>query len=212
MLTAHKLALLAISPRTGALGGAYHHVVVAAALLHDLELSGRVAVDALGRVQVMQTRATGQAHLDVALDRICTLPGQSVKDTLQRLFQGRIPSLLQLARELGALGVLRAQEETLLWVFTVTRFREANAALRAEVVQLAESPFVADADATPHGRLVGGLAHLAGIGGVCNPHKRTVFRLLTTVDPILAAADAIRRQYDDDAALTATMAAVSAAT
>lgn len=114
MLVAAELVLLGTDEKGGSMLGAgfLKHLVVGGALLAELEQRERVAVDGRSRIDVVDSRSTGDELLDGALDRFARGEGRRAKNTLlgvgraaSGLLHDRLARLELVGRDRGALGL-----------------------------------------------------------------------------------------------------------
>jgi hypothetical protein len=138
-------------------------VPLAAALLLELVLRGRVELESGGEaplVSVVDGTPVGDPILDQALDRIRDA-GDALGLTtwVERLAE--LPDLKQrVAQQLCERGILRADRDKVLWLFTRNVYPEIDPRPEQELVErLRDTIFTDRDDVSPRDALLVGLAH-----------------------------------------------------
>ncbi|WP_433222614.1 GOLPH3/VPS74 family protein [Dactylosporangium sp. CS-047395] len=187
---------------------------LAGAVLLDLMLAGRLDL-AEQRVTVTDPAPTGDPVTDGALTRIAGA-GKPRKpdDWIQPLTDGLRAELLD--RQVAA-GVLRRDQDRVLWVFPRTRYASATGAEPAAETEVRRELAAALDGAGPVSARTAallGLLQAVGLARKVFP-DRPAKELKARLDEIAAgnwAAEAVRQAIARIQALIATMAAVTAAT
>jgi hypothetical protein len=183
---------------------------LAGALLMELAIAGRVDV-ADKRVTVADPRPTGDPVVDDALARVGS-DSRKPQDWVNRLSKGLRDRLLDRMVEDG---VLRREQDKVLWVFPRTRYPSttgAQPATETETRDRLRAAVDGDGPVDPRTAALCALVkavHLEGTVFPGLPKKRVRERLKAVADTSWPA-DAVRKAIE--AVEIATMAAVSAAT
>src|SRR5262245_439890 len=137
-LRLHEELLLLSRGEHGRIVGSNHHTnTVSAAILAELVLNNRIALDAVGRktlVRMTDMRPIGEIFLDEASERIrVAKKPQQVSSWILKIAQTRklIPRLTE---RLYLAGFLRREEQPFLLFFRRTVYPIGHAALRRRLV------------------------------------------------------------------------------
>jgi hypothetical protein len=204
---AEELLLLAYDDAgSPAISGQSVDCGLAGALLMELMLAGRVEV-ADRRVVVVDARPTGDPVVDEALTRIGA-ERRKPQDWVNRLGKGLRDRLLHRMVEAG---VLRREQDKVLWVFPRTRYPSAIGAQPApetETRQRLHSAVNGDGPVDPRTAALCALVRAVRLEGTVFPGlpKKQVRDRLKTISDASWPADAVRK------AIEAVEAAVIAST
>jgi hypothetical protein len=142
---AEELLLLAYDDETGKATGSRIglDLGMAAAVLIELALAGRIALADGGMLTVTTSEHTGEPIADDALRRICADTPHSPASWVQRLRHGLRDRVLA---DLVSRGVVREVDETALGFIPVHRYPAADPAPEAELRERLAAALIADAD------------------------------------------------------------------
>ncbi|WP_433089218.1 GOLPH3/VPS74 family protein [Dactylosporangium sp. CA-052675] len=191
---------------------------LAGAVLLDLALAGRVDI-AEDRVAVRDATPTGDPVADEALARIAAEEKPRKADAwIQPLADGLRAKVLD--RQIEA-GVLRKEQDRVLWVFPRTRFASATGsqpaaetAVRAELTAAIDGNGDEDGEVPARAAALIGLVQVSGLAEEVFP-GRAREELQGRLDAITAgnrAADAVRQTVRRIQAVIGSTVAITAAT
>ncbi|MER7282790.1 GPP34 family phosphoprotein [Dactylosporangium sp. NPDC000244] len=191
---------------------------LAGAVLLDLALAGRIEL-AEDRVTVTDPTPTGDPVVDEALARIAAGEQPRKADAwIQPLADGLRAKVLD--RQVEA-GVLRKEQDRVLWVFPRTRFASATGAqpaaetaVRAELTAAIDGNGDGDGEVPARAAALIGLVQVSGLAEEVFP-GRPKEELKARLDAITAgnrAADAVQQTVRRIQAVIGSTAAITAAT
>ncbi|HZS94442.1 MAG TPA: GPP34 family phosphoprotein [Chloroflexota bacterium] len=169
---AEELMLLALDAETGRIHDAARTAIafgLSGAVLMDLALTGKISIDD-GKVQAINSAATGDPVLDTALRQIENSPRpRKVEDWVKRLAMDRWGrSFLEdeILERLVSQGILRREEHRILRLIPTTRYPEQNRAPERDLMERLRAVLI-DGD-LPDTRLAAliGLLQACGLVGV----------------------------------------------
>jgi len=162
-----EVLLLALRDDEGTVAsGTMYQYAVAGAILSELMLQGRIAVDDSGRkklAKVIDPRPTGAPLLDECLDKIAATRPKPLDDWVGKF--ANIKNLKhRVAVRLCDRGILREEEGKILLVFTRTIYPETDPRPEQEIVErLRRAVFTDTRDLDPRTVVLVSLANSAGI-------------------------------------------------
>ena len=162
-----EVLLLAMRDEEGTIAaGTMYQYAIAGAVLSELVLQGRVAVDDSGRkklAKVIDPRPTGAPLLDECLDKIAAGKPKPLDHWVGRF--ANIKNLKhRVAARLCARGILREEEGKILLVFTRTIYPESDPRPEQEIIErLRRAVFTDRRDIDPRTVVLVSLANSAGI-------------------------------------------------
>ena len=162
-----EVLLLALRDDEGTVAsGTMYQYAVAGAILSELMLQGRIAVDDSGRkklARVIDPRPTGAPLLDECLDKIAATRPKPLDDWVGKF--ANIKNLKhRVAVRLCDRGILREEEGKILLVFTRTIYPETDPRPEQEIVErLRRAVFTDTRDLDPRTVVLVSLANSAGI-------------------------------------------------
>ncbi|MFI5908092.1 GPP34 family phosphoprotein [Dactylosporangium sp. NPDC051541] len=214
MLADDFLLLALADDGTNRAGEVQLHYGLAGAVLLDLVLAGRIDLDG-ERIAVRDATPTGDPIADDALDRIAAADQPRTPDEwLRPLTDGLRDRVIE--RQVEA-GVLRRQDDRVLWVFPRTRYPSATGTEPAAETEVRRelAAAVDGAGAVPaRAAALLGLVQATGLVGEVLPGRpgpQLHARLAEIADGNWAAA-AVRVTIARIQAVVASMAAITAAT
>ena len=162
-----EVLLLAMRDEEGTIAaGTMYQYAIAGAVLSELVLQGRVAVDDSGRkklAKVIDPRPTGAPLLDECLDKIAAGKPKPLDHWV-----GRFANIKNLKHRVAARlcdrGILREEEGKILLVFTRTIYPESDPRPEQEIIErLRRAVFTDRRDIDPRTVVLVSLANSAGI-------------------------------------------------
>jgi len=162
-----EVLLLALRDDEGTVAsGTMYQYAVAGAILSELMLQGRIAVDDSGRkklARVIDPRPTGAPLLDECLDKIAATRPKPLDDWVGKF--ANIKNLKhRVAVRLCDRGILREEEGKILLVFTRTIYPETDPRPEQEIIErLRRAVFTDTRDLDPRTVVLVSLANSAGI-------------------------------------------------
>jgi hypothetical protein len=157
-----ELTLLALRNEEGTFSAGNLRLAVAGAVLAELLLERRIAVDDSKHawVELVDARPTGEPILDECLATVAA----SKKKRALRDWMGRVSGITQLdhkvARQLCDRGILRADEDKVLLVFTRRIYPEVNPIPEKEIVERLRGAIFSDSrELDPRTVVLVSLAH-----------------------------------------------------
>ncbi|MGE5175907.1 MAG: GOLPH3/VPS74 family protein [Hyphomicrobiales bacterium] len=161
-----EVLLLALRDRKGTVVTTYLEVALAGAMLAELLLDGRIAVEPSKKaiVNVLDPKPTGDAVLDEGLERLI----RSARRASLRTWVTRLYGIKELrhkiARRLCERGILRADEETILLLFKRRVYPELDPIPEMEILDRLRAAIFTDAERIDARTVVLiALAHPAGL-------------------------------------------------
>ncbi len=143
-----EIMLLALRDQKGTLATNYSEYAVAGAVLAELLLDRRIAVDGTskGLVDVLNATPTGDPIIDECLEKV-TASGKraSLQSWLSRL-AGIKKLRHKVALQLCNRGVLRADEDTVLFIFTRKVYPEINPVPEKKIIERVRTAIFTDTD------------------------------------------------------------------
>ena len=125
-----EMMLLALCDREGTIiSGAWYHQALGGALIAELLLSERIAVEKSGKgklVEVLSAKSFGDPVLDECLDKICNAKKRASLQTWLSRFANVKNLKHRVAEKLCERGILRADEDKVLFFFTRKIYPEAD--------------------------------------------------------------------------------------
>jgi len=162
-----EVLLLALRDDEGTVAsGTMYQYAVAGAILSELMLQGRIAVDDSGRkklAKVIDPRPTGAPLLDECLDKIAATKPKPLDHWVGKF--ANIKNLKhRVAVRLCDRGILREEEGKILLVFTRTIYPETDPRPEQEIIErLRRAVFTDTRDLDPRTVVLVSLANSAGI-------------------------------------------------
>ena len=163
-----EIMLLALRDEEGTIAaGPTYEYAVGAAVLAELLLSQRIVVDQSGKkklVDLVSSAPLGEPLLDQCLEKITTAKRRAVLQTWVSRFAS-VKNLKHLiAKRLCQQGILRADEDKVLLIFTRKIYPEVNPEPERKLIErLREAIFTDAADIDPRTVVLASLANSAGI-------------------------------------------------
>ena len=155
--------LLALSEERGTMNGAYVEYATAAALLSELLMHERIAIetDNKNKVLVMDDSSTDDALLDEALDQIKAAKRQrKLQDWVQKL--GQLKDLKhKVAQSLVDAHIVAAEKEKVLWLFERRVYPELNPEPEQQIREGMRSAVMSDDEVEPRVAILVALANSA---------------------------------------------------
>ena len=155
--------LLALSEERGTMNGAYVEYATAAALLSELLMHERIAIetDNKNKVLVMDDSSTDDALLDEALDQIKAAKRQrKLQDWVQKL--GQLKDLKhKVAQSLVDAHIVAAEKEKVLWLFERRVYPELNPEPEQQIREAMRSAVMSDDEVEPRVAILVALANSA---------------------------------------------------
>jgi len=155
--------LLALSEERGTMNGAYVEYATAAALLSELLMHERIAIEAdnKNKVSVMDDASTDDALLDEALGQIKSAKRQrKLQDWVQKL--GQLKDLKhKVAQSLVDAHIVAAEKEKVLWLFERRVYPELNPEPEQQIREAMRSAVMSDDEVEPRVAILVALANSA---------------------------------------------------
>ncbi len=155
--------LLALSEERGTMNGAYVEYATAAALLSELLMHERIAIEAdnKNKVSVMDDASTDDALLDEALGQIKSAKRQrKLQDWVQKL--GQLKDLKhKVAQSLADAHIVAAEKEKVLWLFERRVYPELNPEPEQQIREAMRSAVMSDNEVEPSVAILVALANSA---------------------------------------------------
>ena len=155
--------LLALSEERGTMNGAYVEYATAAALLSELLMHERIAIetDNKNKVLVMDDSTTDDALLDEALGQIKSAKRQrKLQDWVQKL--GQLKDLKhKVAQSLADAHIVAAEKEKVLWLFERRVYPELNPEPEQQIREAMRSAVMSDDEVEPRVAILVALANSA---------------------------------------------------
>lgn len=163
-----EIMLLALRDEEGTIAsGTMYQYAIGAAVLAELLLNQRIAVDRTVKrklVNLVSSKPLGEALLDHCLEKVATAKRRAALKTWVSRFAG-VKNLKHIvARQLCQRGILRADEDKVLLVFTRKIYPEVNPEPERELIEKLRQAIFTDApDVDPRTVVVVSLANAAGL-------------------------------------------------
>ncbi|MHC4168254.1 MAG: GOLPH3/VPS74 family protein [Planctomycetota bacterium] len=163
-----EIMLLALRDEEGTIAsGTMYQYAIGAAVLAELLLSQRITVDQSGRrklVDLASSASVGEPLLDHCLEKITTAKRRAALQTWVSRFAS-VKNLKHLvARQLCEKGILRADEDKVLLLFTRKIYPEVNPEPERELIERLRHAIFTDApDVDPRTVVLVSLANAAGL-------------------------------------------------
>ena len=155
--------LLALSEERGTMNGAYVEYATAAALLSELLMHERIAIEAdnKNKVSVVDDASTDDALLDEALGQIKSAKRQrKLQDWVQKL--GQLKDLKhKVAQSLADAHIVAAEKEKVLWLFERRVYPELNPEPEQQIREAMRSAVMSDDEVEPRVAILVALANSA---------------------------------------------------
>lgn len=155
--------LLALSEERGTMNGAYVEYATAAALLSELLMHERIAIEAdnKNKVSVVDEASTDDALLDEALGQIKSAKRQrKLQDWVQKL--GQLKDLKhKVAQSLADAHIVAAEKEKVLWLFERRVYPELNPEPEQQIREAMRSAVMSDNKVEPRVAILVALANSA---------------------------------------------------
>lgn len=155
--------LLALSEERGTMNGAYVEYATAAALLSELLMHERLAIetDNKNKVLVMDDSSTDDALLDEALGQIKSAKRQrKLQDWVQKL--GQLKDLKhKVAQSLVDAHIVAAEKEKVLWLFERRVYPELNPEPEQQIREAMRSAVMSNDEVEPRVAILVALANSA---------------------------------------------------
>jgi hypothetical protein len=155
--------LLALSEERGTMNGAYVEYATAAALLSELLMHERIAIEAdnKNKVSVVDDASTDDALLDEALGQIKSAKRKrKLQDWVQKL--GQLKDLKhKVAQSLADAHIVAAEKEKVLWLFERRVYPELNPEPEQQIREAMRSAVMSDDEAEPRVAILVALANSA---------------------------------------------------
>jgi len=139
-----EIFLLALKDVEGTLAsGVWWTYGVGGAILAELQLAGRIAI-VDKKVQVVSAAPLGDPLLDEALSKIATAKRRAAPSGWASRFAGMKELKLRLAEPLIRRGILRVDEDKVLWIFTRKIFPEVDSKPEKALIARLEKAITSD--------------------------------------------------------------------
>lgn len=138
LLLHHEVMLLSLKDRKGTIeSGAYYHMAIGAAILAELMLLGRLEVQEEGKkkfARVVDSRSLDDPLLDECLQRVAASKKRQQLPTWVSRFAHLRNLKHRVAQDLCRAGVLKADEDKVLWVFRRKIYPEVDPKPEREII------------------------------------------------------------------------------
>lgn len=123
-----ELLLLALKDEEGTFEGGFLEHVIAASILAELLLENRIEISSSDKdkVVVVSSKPLGDPIIDECLETMCQEKKPASLKTWIYRFAGLKELRHRIARQLCERGILRADEDKILWIFTRKIYPEVN--------------------------------------------------------------------------------------
>ena len=163
-----EIMLLALRDEEGTIAsGTMYQYAIGAAVLAELLLSQRIVVDQSGKrklVDLASSVPVGEPLLDHCLEKITTAKRRAALQTWVSRFAGVKNLKHRVARQLCERGILRADEDKVLLLFTRKIYPEVNPEPERELIErLRQAIFTDTTDVDPRTVVLVSLARAAGL-------------------------------------------------
>ena len=163
-----EILLLALRDEEGTIAsGTMYQYAIGAALLAELLLSKRIEVEQSGKkklVNLVSSTLLGEPLIDECLEKISSAKRRAVLQTWVSRFAGVKNLKHRVARQLCKRGVLRADEDKVLLIFTRKIYPEVNPGPEKELIERLRYAIFTDAgDVEPRTVVLLSLANSTGL-------------------------------------------------
>ena len=163
-----EIMLLALRDEEGTIAsGTMYQYAIGAAVLAELLLSQRITVDQSGKrklVDLASSAFVGEPLLDHCLEKITTAKRRAALQTWVSRFASVKNLKHRVARQLCERGILRADEDKVLLLFTRKIYPEVNPEPERELIERVRQAIFTDAcDVNPRTVVLVSLAKSAGL-------------------------------------------------
>lgn len=165
-----EIMLLALRDEQGTIAAGFPEHLVAGAILAELLFKGRISVEETRKqlVDLKDKTPTGDPIINESLDKIATARRRASLQTWVSRLAGLKDLRHRIARQLCDRGILRADEDKILFLFTRKIYPETNPAPEQEIVgRLRDAIFSDDEQIAPRTAVLLSLANGANLlGGI----------------------------------------------
>jgi len=163
-----EVMLLALRDREGTVAsGTMYQYAIGAAVLAELLMQQRIAVDESNKkkiVDVVSAAPVGDALIDECLEKVCSAKRRASLQTWVSRFTAVKHLKDRVARQLCGRGILRADEDTVLLLFTRKIYPEVNPEPERKLIdRLHNAIFLETEDIDPRTVVLVSLADAAGL-------------------------------------------------
>ena len=163
-----EILLLALRDEEGTIAsGTMYQFAIGAAILAELLLSKRIEVEQSGKkklVNLVSSTLLGEPLIDECLEKISSAKRRAVLQTWVSRFAGVKNLKHRVARQLCKRGVLRADEDKVLLIFTRKIYPEVNPGPEKELIERLRYAIFTDAgDVEPRTVVLLSLANSTGL-------------------------------------------------
>jgi len=163
-----EILLLALRDEEGTIAsGAMYQYAIGAALLAELLLSKRIEVEQSGKrklVNLISPTLIGEPLIDECLEKVSSAKRRAVLQTWVSRFAGVKNLKHRVARQLCKRGILRADEDKVLLIFTRKIYPEINPGPERELIRRLEHAIFTDTrDIDPRTVVLLSLANSTGL-------------------------------------------------
>ena len=164
-----EILLLALRDEEGTIasGGTMYQYAIGAALLAELLLSKRIEVEQSGKkklVNLVSTNPLGEPLVDECLEKVANAKRRAVLQTWVSRFAGVKNLKHRVAQQLCRRGILRADEDKVMLLFTRKIYPEVNPGPERELIRRLEHAIFTDTrDIDPRTVVLLSLANSTGL-------------------------------------------------
>jgi len=163
-----EILLLALRDEEGTIAsGTMYQYAIGAALLAELLLSKRIEVEQSGRkklVNLVSPTPLGEPLIDECLEKVSSAKRRAVLQTWVSRFSGVKNLKHRVARQLCRRGILRADEDKVLLIFTRKIYPEVNPEPETELIERLRTAIFTDTeDIDPRTVVLLSLANSTGL-------------------------------------------------
>ncbi len=163
-----EIMLLALRDEEGTIAsGTMYQYAIGAAMLAELLLSKRIEVEQSGKrklVNLVSTTPLGELLIDECLEKVISAKRRAVLQTWVSRFAGVKNLKHRVAQQLCRRGILRADEDKVLLLFTRKIYPEVNPVPERELIRRLEHAIFTDTrDIDPHTVVLLSLANSTGL-------------------------------------------------
>ncbi len=164
-----EILLLALRDEEGTIasGGTMYQYAIGAAILAELLLSKRIEVEQSGKrklVNLINQSPLGEPLIDECLEKVISAKRRAVLQTWVSRFAGVKNLKHRVARQLCRRGILRADEDKVLLIFTRKIYPEVNPGPERELIERLRYAIFTDAgDIDPRTVVLLSLANSTGL-------------------------------------------------
>lgn len=217
----HEVMLLSLKDEKGTIeSGAYYQMAIGASILAELLLSGRIEVEEEKKkkfARVIDPRSTGDPLLDECLQRVANSKKRQQLQTWVSRFANVRNVKHRVAQDLCRAGVLKADEDKVLWIFRRKIYPEVDPRPEREIIKRLDRAIFGVSAVDGRTTALVAIAHSSNLLKNAFEKKRLKERKHRIQDIVdgnaagKAAKDAVQAAQAA-AALTAAVAATSIAT